>query len=78
MKTSRRKFISTSVAGGLAAAIPLSGCSTSAAGSVSVSPAPDYSKLDQILKMPVFKRELFSVADSYRIDSRCQEPINSD
>jgi hypothetical protein len=60
MKTSRRKFISTSVAGGLAATIPFSGCTPSVSESASASPAIDYSKLDEILNMPVFKRELYS------------------
>ncbi len=60
MKTSRRKFISTSVAGGLAASIPFSACSTVASGEASANPAVDYSKLDEILKKPIFKRELFT------------------
>jgi L-alanine-DL-glutamate epimerase-like enolase superfamily enzyme len=60
MKTTRRKFISTSVAGSIAATIPFSGCSTSVSGSACASPAIDYSKLDEILKKPVFKRELFT------------------
>jgi L-alanine-DL-glutamate epimerase-like enolase superfamily enzyme len=60
MKTTRRKFITTSVAGGLAAAIPFSACSSSVPGSASVNPVADYSKLDEILKKPIFKRELFT------------------
>jgi L-alanine-DL-glutamate epimerase-like enolase superfamily enzyme len=62
MKTSRRKFISTSVAGGLAATMPFSRCTASVPANVTTSPATDYSKLDEILKMSVFKRELFSSA----------------
>lgn len=59
MKSTRRKFISTSVAGTLAATIPFSGCTKSVSGSTSSSAVVDYSKLDEILNKPVFKRELF-------------------
>jgi L-alanine-DL-glutamate epimerase-like enolase superfamily enzyme len=60
MKTNRRKFITTSVAGSIAATIPFSGCTTTVSGNDSVSSQADYSKLDEILKKPVFKRELFT------------------
>jgi L-alanine-DL-glutamate epimerase-like enolase superfamily enzyme len=60
MKTSRRKFITTSVAGGLAATLPFPGCKSADPGSSPAGSVADYSKLDEILKMPVFKRELFS------------------
>jgi L-alanine-DL-glutamate epimerase-like enolase superfamily enzyme len=60
MKTNRRKFISTSIAGSIAATIPFSGCTTSVSGSASASPPADYSKLDEILKKPIFRRELFT------------------
>jgi L-alanine-DL-glutamate epimerase-like enolase superfamily enzyme len=58
MKTSRRKFISTSVAGGLAATIP------GVAYTRNKSEGPDaikekYAALDKILGQPVLKRELF-------------------
>lgn len=53
----RRKFIAgTAFAGGIAACAPFS-ASGGTAGSQRVD--PDYSDLDQILKMPVLKRELF-------------------
>ncbi|MHC4146274.1 MAG: mandelate racemase/muconate lactonizing enzyme family protein, partial [Planctomycetota bacterium] len=62
MKTNRRRFISTAVAGGMAATtIPLSSCGLepNAPG-----PRPDlaskYATLDEILKQPVLKRELFT------------------
>jgi len=62
MKTSRRKFISTAVAGGMAATtIPLSSCQLqpNAPGS-----PPDlasrYATLDEILKQPVLRRGLFT------------------
>jgi len=60
METNRRKFISTAIAGGIAASMPLSSC-----GSVVPNPSSDvnntdYSKLDEILKKPVFKKELFT------------------
>jgi L-alanine-DL-glutamate epimerase-like enolase superfamily enzyme len=62
MRTNRRKFISTTVAGSLAAAaLPLSYCR---AESTSDSSATDvksrYAKLDEILKRPVLKRDLFA------------------
>src|SRR5512138_2830552 len=53
MNTNRRKFISTSIAGGITAAV-----------SPFTSFAPEsikekYTKLDEILRKPVLKRELF-------------------
>ena len=62
MRTNRRKFISTTVAGSLAAAaLPLSYCG---AESKSDSSATDvksrYTKLDEILKRPILKRDLFT------------------
>ena len=58
MKTSRRKFISTAVAGSMAAALPVAASVTSSA----VSPAEElkerYARLDEILKQPVLKAEL--------------------
>jgi len=58
MKTNRRKFISTAVAGGLAASIPFQ------TKGFSQQPVSDliiekYKKLDEILQQPVFKKELF-------------------
>ncbi|MBA4409242.1 MAG: mandelate racemase/muconate lactonizing enzyme family protein [Bacteroidota bacterium] len=60
MKTNRRKFIATAIASGLAASLPLSSY-----GKTSSVQNPDalkekYAKLDEILKQPVFKKELFS------------------
>ena len=62
MKTNRRKFISTSVVGGLAVtALPVS---SYVSGATPATPPVDvkarYAKLDEILKQPVLKRELFS------------------
>ncbi|MCK4922262.1 MAG: mandelate racemase/muconate lactonizing enzyme family protein [Bacteroidales bacterium] len=58
MKTNRRHFISTAITGGLATTLPLSSCSQS--DSIN-SPAvkANYEKLDQILRKPVFRKELF-------------------
>ena len=61
MKTNRRKFISTAVAGGIAATtMPLSSCVSQP---VALAPSPDveanYAKIDEILKQPVLKKELF-------------------
>jgi len=62
MKTNRRKFISTAVVGGLAAtAVPLPTCGseTTASGS-QLDLKSRYAKLDEILKQPVLKKELFT------------------
>lgn len=60
MKTSRRKFLSTAVAGGIAASMPLSSCKSV----IAADPRPDvrekYAKLDVILQQPVLKRELLT------------------
>ena len=60
MRTTRRKFISASIAGGIGASIPLSSCTSSVPAGTSVNSLPDYSRLDEILKMPIFKRGLFT------------------
>ena len=52
MRTNRRKFISTALAGGLAAGLPRTYGGSEAR-------KPDYRKLDEILKQPVLKKELF-------------------
>lgn len=62
MSFSRRKFISTAVGAGLAAgALPLSSCGSKA---TEADRQPDlqakYEKLDEVLKQPVFKAELFT------------------
>ena len=53
MTTSRRKFISNAVTGGIAAALPVF-------GEVNETLKEKYTKLDKILEKPVLKRELFS------------------
>lgn len=62
MKISRRKFISNSIAGGLAAtAMPFSSCANpKTSQGLSPSGKERYAALDEALKKPVFKRELFS------------------
>jgi len=59
MKTNRRKFIGTALAGGMAAALPFSSCTgrTQDAGTVPLNPY--YTKLDEVLKQPVFRKEFF-------------------
>lgn len=62
MKTNRRKFISTSITGGLAAtAMPSSywGAEETSGGSVS-DVKSNYAKLDEIIKKPILKKELFA------------------
>ena len=60
MKTNRRNFISTAVAGSLAAAVPGSAYSQKPSSAVSEKVMENYEKLDKILQHPVFKKELFS------------------
>lgn len=60
MKTNRRKFITTAIAGGIATSLPLSSNSQNAAFSNSGTLKNKYTRLDEILKQPVFKKELFS------------------
>ena len=59
MKTNRRQFVAAALAGGLGATWP-----RSARGADVPTPAgkplnPNYAKLDEVLRQPVFKRELF-------------------
>jgi len=59
MKTNRRGFLASALVGGAGAALP--GCSTPpATAAPAASPNARYAKLDEILKQPVLKRELFS------------------
>lgn len=59
MKSNRRNFIrSAAVTGGIAAAFPFTSSSPKAQETKQGSIA-DYSKLGEVLKMPVLKRELF-------------------
>ncbi len=60
MRTDRRKVISIALAGGLAAAWSRSCSGSQARGPGSGSQRPDYTRLDEILKQPVLKKELFS------------------
>jgi L-alanine-DL-glutamate epimerase-like enolase superfamily enzyme len=59
METNRRKFIGTALAGGLAAALPLSsrGLVTAKPGAGALN--PNYARLDEILKQPIFRKEFF-------------------
>jgi len=61
MKSNRRKFISIAVAGGLAAiTLPLSYYGSEAKSNGSLKDLKSrYAKLDEILKQPVLKKELF-------------------
>jgi L-alanine-DL-glutamate epimerase-like enolase superfamily enzyme len=61
MKTNRRKFISTTVTGGLAAAalpLPFRGAEATFNGSM-IDVKSRYAKLDEILKKPILKKKLF-------------------
>ena len=59
MKTNRRNFITTTVTGSLAAAIPVSVYSQKPAFTVSEKVIENYEKLDKILQEPIFKKDLF-------------------
>ena len=58
MKTSRRKFISTAVAGSMAAALPTASRSTSSLSGPADELKERYARLDEILKQPVLKTDL--------------------
>ena len=62
MKTNRRKFISTAVAGGLAATtMPLSSCRTNTTTPDSqIDIKSRYARLDEVLKQPVLNKEFFT------------------
>jgi L-alanine-DL-glutamate epimerase-like enolase superfamily enzyme len=59
MKTNRRQFLSTAIAGGAAAAaLPLSARATGGGRNEAIN--AKYAKLDAILKQPVLRRQLFT------------------
>src|SRR5580765_5813872 len=60
MKTNRRRFLKANLVGGLAAALPCSTFSAQTGPSTPGKVNPRYARLDEILKQPVLKRELFS------------------
>ncbi|MEO5961475.1 MAG: mandelate racemase/muconate lactonizing enzyme family protein [Opitutaceae bacterium] len=58
MKTNRRKFLATALAGTAAAALPLSSRAAVVRSNDAVN--AKYAKLDEILKQPVLKRQFFT------------------
>ena len=60
MRTNRRTFISTALAGGLVGTLSGSCSSLEGRGPSSRAKRADYTRLDEILKQPVLKKELFS------------------
>lgn len=60
METNRRKFIGTAIAGSIAAALPLPSCSSGTTNPAITVTKPDYARLDEILRQPLFRKELFS------------------
>ena len=60
MDINRRKFLSTTLAGGLASTLPFSSIGKTAAPLPIDEVQNRYDRLDQILKQPVFKKELFN------------------
>ena len=61
METNRRQFMATALAGGAVAALPLATYGSQARNSGSVGALnPRYPALDEILKQPVLKKELFT------------------
>jgi L-alanine-DL-glutamate epimerase-like enolase superfamily enzyme len=59
MRTNRRRFVKTNLLGGLAAAFPLSPFAADAPHADSRTRKSRYARLDEILRQPVLKRELF-------------------
>ncbi len=60
MRTNRRRFISSALAGGLAATWSGSCAGSQARKPRSRTQKPDYTRLDEVLKQPVLKKELFA------------------
>jgi L-alanine-DL-glutamate epimerase-like enolase superfamily enzyme len=60
MKTNRRGFVKANLFGSLAAAVPASVLGADAPSPGSRAPHVRYARLDEILKQPVLKRELFA------------------
>lgn len=60
METSRRKFLEAGLWGGIAAATALPAQGANAARPDSKKQNPRYARLDEILRQPVLKRELFA------------------
>jgi len=60
MKANRRHFLQTNLIGSLAAALPLSALGAGTRRQGATIQNPRYAKLDEILKQPVLKRELFT------------------
>ncbi|MEJ2701565.1 MAG: enolase C-terminal domain-like protein, partial [Sedimentisphaerales bacterium] len=60
MKTNRRAFVRGILAGGLAVSWPRAGNSAGARISGSRARRADYAQLDEVLRKPVLKRELFA------------------
>ena len=58
MKTDRRRFLASALAGGAAASLPASARAGAARGDETVR--AKYAKLDAVLKQPVLKRGLFT------------------
>ena len=60
MKTTRRQFVRANVVGGLVAALPLAAAAAERPRPRLASQNPRYARLDEILRQPVLKRELFT------------------
>jgi len=59
-KTNRRGFIAGALVGGAGAALPGCAAPRAVAAPPAFSPKENYAKLDEVLKQPVLKRQLFS------------------
>jgi L-alanine-DL-glutamate epimerase-like enolase superfamily enzyme len=59
MKADRRRFLTTTIVGGVGGILPTSSFSASTRKPAEENRKNDYSQLDTILKQPVFKKELF-------------------
>ena len=60
MRTNRRNFLSAGLAGGFAAGLPLLSDGSEARAVGSGARKADYTRLDEILKQPILKKELFT------------------
>ena len=60
MKTNRRRFLKSNLLGGLAAVLPVAASGADAAHSSTKGRDTRYARLDEVLRQPVLKRNLFS------------------
>ena len=62
LRSNRRNFLTNAFLGSMAAALPISSCSSRSETRIKPGVNPNYAKLDEIAQRPVLKKELFTSA----------------